>query len=57
MNHYRDTNAPVTWTTRCDRCVRFITGLFPAAECFGCVQAAQAVWPGVGPIRGDVSGT
>lgn len=41
---------------RCTRCNHLTYAEGIRTECFGCAMAAEAVWPGLGPIQGQASG-
>jgi hypothetical protein len=45
------------FTLQCTRCYRRIHGRGIGMECFGCAEAAKAVWPNAVPIAGEMSGS
>ena len=45
------------FSTLCARCDRRMTGHGIGTECVICVQAALEVWPFLGPIVGEISGS
>ncbi|AHJ86344.1 hypothetical protein 32HC_66 [Mycobacterium phage 32HC] len=44
------------FTFHCQRCGELMSSTGISRECVGCAAAAGAVWPGILPIAGDLSG-
>lgn len=47
----------LTFWYRCNRCNRLSNSAQIRSECFSCTTAAQAVWPDLGSVLGEVSGS